>query len=261
MLKHELFELLSQVSNGDISTEQALARIGHLPFIQADHGLNLDPHRGIRTGISEVVFGPGKSLEQLYSAVEILAARQTPVMVTKLDEPKGCALAEKFPEGKFWKVPGIFVLNGNTDLDFPWQEYGEALIVSAGGADLPVAIEALAACQFFGVDAGFISDVGVAGLHRLLPHIDSLYKARVIIAVAGMEGALPSVVGGLCDTPVVAVPTSVGYGTSLSGITPLLAMLTSCAPGIAVVNIDNGFGAACFAVKMLRKSQGADAGG
>ncbi|RQD56894.1 MAG: nickel pincer cofactor biosynthesis protein LarB [Desulfonatronovibrio sp. MSAO_Bac4] len=251
MLKKELLEILDKISSGELSSEKALRKIIHQPFMEAANGLNLDLHRGLRTGVSEVIFGLGKSLEQLYSAVEALSTGNAPVMVTKVGKDSGLALEERFPKGKYWEIPKIFILNKDIDLGLPCPVHGRVQIVSAGGADLPVALEALATALFFNVDAGLISDVGVAGLHRLFPHLEALSKAEIIIAVAGMEGALPSVVAGLCDKPVVAVPTSVGYGTSFSGVTPLLAMLTSCAPGISVVNIDNGFGAACFAVKVV----------
>ncbi len=225
-------------------------QIVHHPYQEAANGLNLDLHRGMRTGISEVVFGQGKSIDQLHSAVETLARDKNPVLVTKVGQDNGLDLEKRFPGGRYWDVPGVFILNKQLDLSHPWPGTGRILIISAGGADLPVALEALTTCLFFDQQAGLISDVGVAGLHRLFPHLDTLSRAEILIVVAGMEGALPSVVAGLCDKPVVAVPTSVGYGTNFSGVTPLLAMLTSCAPGISVVNIDNGFGAACFAVKV-----------
>ncbi|MFP4085016.1 MAG: nickel pincer cofactor biosynthesis protein LarB [Desulfonatronovibrio sp.] len=251
MLKNDLLKILDKVSSGKISPDQALQGIVHSPFLDAPEGLSLDTHRGLRTGVSEVVFGPGKSLEQLYCAVETLSGENTPVMVTRVEKEPGQALEERFPGGKYWEIPKIFILNREIDLSPPWPNHGDVLIVSAGGADLPVAMEALATALFFNLDAGFISDVGVAGLHRLLPRLEILSRAEIIIVVAGMEGALPSVVAGLCDKPVVGVPTSVGYGTCFNGVTALMAMLSSCAPGISVVNIDNGFGAACFAVKML----------
>ncbi len=252
MLKNELLEILIKVSSGSVSPDEALQGIVHHPFLEAAGGLNLDTHRGLRTGISEVVFGPGKSYEQLCSAVETLSRGDSPVMVTKLEQASGLALAERFPGGKYWKIPKVFIFNKDIDLSLPWPAQGRVLIISAGGADLPVAMEALSTCLFFNLPAGLIPDVGVAGLHRLFPHLETLSRAEIIIVVAGMEGALPSVIAGLCDKPVIAVPTSVGYGASFNGITPLMAMLTSCAPGISVVNIDNGFGAACFAVKMLQ---------
>lgn len=252
MLKKDLLKILDKVSTGAISPDQALQGIAHSPFQDAAEGLSLDTHRGIRTGVSEVVFGPGKSLAQLHCAVETLSGADTPVMVTRVEEQYGLALEEGFPAGKYWKIPRIFMLNKEIDLSSPWPEQGRVLIVSAGGADLPVAMEALATALFFNLEAGLVSDVGVAGLHRLLPRLEILSRAEIIIVVAGMEGALPSVIAGLCDKPVIAVPTSVGYGTCFQGVTALLAMLSSCAPGISVVNIDNGFGAACFAVKMLQ---------
>lgn len=254
MLRDQLLEILTRVAHGRISPNEALMNIVHQPFVDAAEGLSLDTHRGIRTGVSEVVFGPGKSLEQLHCAVEALSRGSTPVMVTKLEQEYGHELARRFPAGKYWNIPRVFVLNKDIDLSPPWPDHGMVLIMTAGGADLPVAVEALATARFFDLDAGLVSDVGVAGLHRLFPYLESMSKASVLIVAAGMEGALPSVIAGLCSSPVIAVPTSVGYGTSLNGITPLLAMLSSCAPGVSAVNIDNGFGAACFAVKMLQKA-------
>ena len=251
MLRKELAGILNELIRGNITVDQAVDKIGFEPFLETEHCLTLDLDRGIRTGISEVVFGTGKSREQLYSAVENLSRKQSPVLVTRLDHDSGQDLARKYPEGRYLEIPGIFVLNKQISLDDCWNGDAEAVIISAGGSDLPVALEAYATMVFFGHTPGLITDVGVAGLHRLFPHLPKIAKARILIVIAGMEGALPSVLAGITAAPIVAVPTSVGYGTNMGGFTPLLAMLTSCAPGISVVNIDNGFGAACFALKVL----------
>ena len=185
-----------------------------------------------------------------------LQTNNEPVLVTRLRKTQCNYLQKKFHEGKAWPDPGLFILNKDIDLSPPWPEYGEVLIIAAGTSDLPIALEALGTALFLGISAGLISDVGVAGLHRITPHLANISQAKALIVIAGMEGALPSVLAGLVDKPIVAVPTSVGYGTNFSGLTPLLAMLNSCAPGISVVNIDNGFGAACFLFKMLQNMQG-----
>lgn len=255
MQRNELAQLLQDLLDGRTSMEQTMERIGLEPYLETGQGLNLDMRRGIRTGIPEVVFGAGKSKIQLFTAVKHLERTQQRVLVTRLGMDAGNALAKRFPGGSYYELPGLFVLEKDMDLDNPWNGEAEAMIISAGGADLPVALEAYACLKFFGHTPGLISDVGVAGLHRLIPHLPKISKAKILIVIAGMEGALPSVLAGLCPVPIVAVPTSVGYGTSLGGITPMLAMLTSCAPGISVVNIDNGFGAACFAFKVLENQE------
>jgi len=251
MQRKELACVLHDLVEGRATVDETLELIGLEPYLETGQGLNLDLRRGIRTGIPEVIFGAGKSMAQLFSAVKHLARTQGKALVTRLDTGAGQELAQKVPEGQFFQAPGLFVLNHDMDLDNPWNGKARAMIISAGGADLPVALEAYACLDFFGHTPGLVSDVGVAGLHRLFPHLPKISRAEILIIIAGMEGALPSVLAGLCPVPIVAVPTSVGYGTSLGGITPLLAMLTSCAPGISVVNIDNGFGAACFACKIL----------
>lgn len=208
-----------------------------------------DPMREKRTGVGEVVFGQGKSLEQIVTAVTALRD-QHPVLVTRLAADTGQALARRFPEGTLWSDAGLFCAGRDIMTPSPEDE-AEVVVVTAGTTDLPVAREALGSALFFGLKARLVADVGVAGIHRLMAHMDILKRARVVIAVAGMEGALPSVLGGLIQAPLIAVPTSVGYGASFGGLAALLAMLNSCAPGIGVVNIDNGFGAAALARKIL----------
>lgn len=247
-----LKDILDKVARGEITPKDALQTLD-LELVRREAcGVTLDPYREYRAALGEVVFGPGKDNEQLKTAVAGLHASGDPVMATKLTPGQGEFLAREFPEGKFWERPGLFILGKRVSLDEPWPEQGDVVIVSAGSSDLSVALEALGTALFFDLDAGLISDVGVAGLHRLSPHLKTLTKARAVIVAAGMDGALPSVIGGLCPCPVIALPTSVGYGASFSGLAALLTMLNSCAPGNAVVNINNGFGAACFAAKLLK---------
>jgi len=208
-----------------------------------------DRYRQERTGVGEVVYGQGKSLDQIAAAIEALRDAH-PVLVTRLAAAHGPALRERFPDGCLWPEAGLFCLGRDICAPCPEKE-AEVAIVTAGTTDLPVAWEALGSARFFGLKAHLVADVGVAGIHRLMAHLDTLRQARVVIAVAGMEGALPSVLGGLVQAPLIAVPTSTGYGASFGGLAALLAMLNSCAPGIGVVNIDNGFGAAALARKIL----------
>jgi pyridinium-3,5-biscarboxylic acid mononucleotide synthase len=251
MDRKSVLELLSRVASGELSPEEAMAQFKVEPYLRLGAGLCLDPHRALRTGEGEVVLGLNKTDEQLAAAVKGLGQNGQPVLVTRITPPQGEMLLSCFPQGQRWSVPGLFVHNKALPLQPPWPDTGQLLVISAGSADLPVALEALGTALFFDIDAGLVSDVGVAGLHRLLPHMRSIQEARLLIVVAGMEGALPSVLAGMTGKPIIAVPTSVGYGASFSGLAPLLTMLNACATGIGVVNIDNGFGAASLAVKLL----------
>lgn len=256
-MPHPYLKILEKVSRNEISPEEALQILGRAPFEQMLQGLNLDTQRGLRTGLGEVVFAQGKELADLIAAVERLAdadtsGELTPVLVTRANQAQGTALLEAFPKGEFWVQGGIFCLGKNLSLAPPWSPEGDVVIVTAGASDLKVGLEALGTAVFFGINAGFIPDVGVAGLHRLLPYLGHLGKARLIIAVAGMEGALPGVLAGLFPCPILAVPSSIGYGVSEGGRAALTSMLAACAPGLAVLNIDNGFGAAAFAAKLLQ---------
>jgi pyridinium-3,5-biscarboxylic acid mononucleotide synthase len=253
----KLLTLLEAVAAGTVPPRQALEHFQTEPFTRTLSGLNLDTQRRLRTGLTEVVFAPGKNLTQLREAVAGLGREGQPVLVTRLEtEPAGHLLGE-FSEAEYWPEARLLACNA-PELRRGWpaptsrNEAAECLILSAGGADLPVALEALGVARFLGLDAELAGDVGVAGLHRIEPYLAALRKARVCIVCAGMEGALPSVLGGLVSAPIIAVPTSVGYGASFGGLAALLAMLNSCAPGVAVVNIDNGFGAAAMARKILR---------
>ncbi|MDZ7761995.1 MAG: nickel pincer cofactor biosynthesis protein LarB [Desulfovermiculus sp.] len=250
-MEQSILNILHQVAHGEKTPEQALDHLKLAPYQQLASGLCLDTNRGLRTGQGEVVFAPGKNDTQLQEATAKLADHGQPVLVTRLTQEQGLNLAQAFPQGKLCSQAGLFCLGQDLDLDPPWPSQAQVLIVTAGASDLPVALEALGTGLFFDLDIGLISDVGVAGLHRLTPHLAALQKARLLIVVAGMEGALPSVLGGMLGKPIIAVPTSVGYGVSMHGLTALAGMLSSCAPGIAVVNIDNGFGAAAMADKLL----------
>jgi len=205
-----------------------------------------DTGREVRLGVSEVVYGPGKTVEQVVGVVQaLLAANHGPVLVTRLDPDAAAAVGAAVPGGSYDAQARLLVWRPAAPRPF------RVVVASAGTSDGPVAAEAAAVATALGLDVHELRDVGVAGVHRLLAEADVLAAADAVICVAGMEGALPSVVGGLVGRPVIAVPTSVGYGASLEGVTPLLAMLSSCAAGVVVVNIDSGFGAAVAAHRMV----------
>lgn len=258
MLHKDLTDLLRLVATGDLSPEQATMRLKTAPSEAVLNGVHVDHHRALRTGLGEAVLATGKSDERLLAAVRCLHTGCTgkdhapaPVLVTRVSAAQGEMLQRHVPHGNYHEEARLFSVGRELHLGPPYTAQGHVLVVTGGAADMPVALEALGTAQFYGLDAGLIPDVGVAGLHRLAPHLQALHTARLHIVVAGMEGALPSVVAGLCGTPVVGVPTSVGYGAGAGGIAPLLAMLNSCAAGLCVVNIDNGYGAAVFAAKLL----------
>ncbi|MEI9478971.1 MAG: nickel pincer cofactor biosynthesis protein LarB [Deltaproteobacteria bacterium] len=235
--------LLKGVKSGKTSIERALAQLKSLPF--EDLGFTrIDHHRSLRKGFPEVIWGEGKSSSQILSIVKQLKEKGQNVLITRLEERKAKVIEKVFPRSRYY--PRSRVL---TYLTQPVKAMGKGtiLVITAGTTDIPVAEEAVVTAQMMGNPVETLFDVGVAGIHRLLAERKKLETARVHIVVAGMEGALPSVVGGLVDCPVIAVPTSVGYGTSFGGVTALLAMLNSCASGVAVVNIDNGFGAGYIA--------------
>ncbi|NJD37513.1 MAG: nickel pincer cofactor biosynthesis protein LarB [Geobacter sp.] len=243
MQEDQLRELLRQVAQGELTPHQGVERLRHLPF--EDLGFaQVDHHRGLRQGQPEVIFGQGKTVEQIRTIVENLHERGSNVLVTRLDQDRARELQALLPATVYHDAARCLTLESNPPSE---QGRGTILIVAAGTSDLPVASEALVTSRFLGNKTELLCDVGVAGIHRLLSRMELLRSATVLIVVAGMEGALPSVVGGLVDKPVIAVPTSVGYGASFGGIAALLGMLNSCASGVTVVNIDNGFGAACAA--------------
>lgn len=236
--------LLAAVKKGRVSSDQAIKRLKNLPF--EDLGFaKIDHHRSLRQGYPEVIFARGKSPKQVTEIVRgMLRAKSSHnILITRADAKMQRAVRRIAPTAKFHELSGAITIHRSSAI----TGKGLILIVTAGTSDIPVAEEALVTAEMMGNRAEALYDVGVAGLHRLLKHRDKLIAARIIICVAGMEGALPSVVAGLVSVPVIAVPTSTGYGASFSGLTALLAMLNSCASNISVVNIDNGFGAACVA--------------
>lgn len=246
-----LLTLFADVAAGRLTPDAAVTQLRIEPYRELQHGLCLDAHRCLRTGEGEVVFGRNKTPEQLIAAVGHLAEGHRPVLATKLSIDQGKHLKDAFPHGIFSEPAGLFSVNKPLNLNSPWPNQGECLIITAGSSDLSIGLEALGTAQFYDLSAGLITDVGVAGLHRLIPHVSSIFEAKLCIVVAGMEGALPSVLAGMTGKPIIAVPSSVGYGANLGGLAPLLAMLNACAPGISVVNIDNGFGAAVMAAKLI----------
>jgi NCAIR mutase (PurE)-related protein len=238
--------LVAAVATGEVGADEAVSRLRRLPF--ADLGFaRVDHHRLLRTGLPEAVYAPGKTPAQCAALVgELLAGEGGPVLLTRADAEQAGAALDAHPEG---------VVTGDRHRLVTWRPApprpAHVVVVSAGTADLPVADECAATLAALGLPALRLTDVGVAGVHRLLADVDQLTGADAVVVVAGMEGALASVVGGLTPAPVVAVPTSVGYGASLEGVTALLAMLSSCAAGITVVGIDNGYGAACAVSRLL----------
>ena len=258
MNREELSRLLDAVACGAVKPDVAADQLVAGPFRRTElEFATLDHHRSLRHRMGEVVYGEGKTAEQCVAIVERLAATGTPVLVTRLDAERSAALLHHFPEGRENRTARTFIAN-------PPAVRGSAsgepfvAIIAAGTSDLPVAEEAAEVCLASETAFERICDVGVAGLHRLLHRIPEIQKASALVVVAGMEGALPSVVAGLVGRPLFAVPTSVGYGASFGGLAALLAMLNSCAPGVTVVNIDNGFSAAyaaCNVVHLVREAR------
>ncbi|MGI6658774.1 MAG: nickel pincer cofactor biosynthesis protein LarB [Dethiobacteraceae bacterium] len=237
MDKKHLHNLLSAVRSGSVSVAEAVRRLQHLDY--EDLGFaKVDHHRALRQGFPEVIFCPGKTTEQIVSIAERLAQNETTVFATRASAEVFAALQAALPRVEYYELPRAVVINRDHSL----PGAGRVLVVSAGTADLAVAEEAALTAELMGSRVERLYDVGVAGVHRLLANQAMLQAANVLVVVAGMEGALASVVGGLVDKPVIAVPTSVGYGASFGGLAALLGMLNSCASGVSVVNIDNGFG-------------------
>lgn len=246
-----LAKLLGQVKDGTVGVDQALEALRDLPF--EDLGFaKIDHHRSLRTGFPEVVFCQGKQPEQVATIIEKLSSAHNNILATRAAPEIYNAVKKTCLTARYNQVARCITIEKEPGPKF----HTPVLIISAGTADLPVAEEAAVTAEIMGNTVTRLYDVGVAGIHRLLYHKSAIDQAGVIIVVAGMEGALASVVGGLVDVPVVAVPTSVGYGASFGGIAALLAMLNSCAAGISVVNIDNGFGAASMATSIVRLKEG-----
>lgn len=250
MNEQQLSALLHQVQRGSMTTEEALARLRYFPVEVLDSA-RLDHHRLLRTGLPEAVFGENKTVEQLAEILPALLRRQTPVIATRIDPAKAEQVCTQVKGLRYHQTARL--LTGNEQHIPSDSGRGTVVIVTAGTSDLPAAEEARLCLEYFGHETATVYDAGVAGLHRILAHCKLLQQASVLIVAAGMEGALPSVVAGLTPAPVIALPTSVGYGAGAGGFAALLGMLNSCAPGLAVVNIDNGFGAACMAAAINRK--------
>lgn len=244
-----LRNLLNAVAQGQLSPESAFNQLKHLDFEPVESFAKVDHHRALRTGFPEVIWGPGKTVPQILQIMQALRSRTPVVMATRIEPDVAQQLRQTLPELMYYEAARIAAL---VPMNLTPQHPGTIGLLSAGTADLAVAEEAAVTAELSGFRVLRLWDVGVAGLHRLLHHREMLSQADVLIVVAGMEGALPSVVAGMVDCPVVAVPTSIGYGASFSGLAPLLTMLNSCAAGIGVVNIDNGFGAAVLAGQILR---------
>jgi len=249
MSPDRLKALLLQVGAGTLSADEALEQLKSLPF--EDLGFaKVDLHRSLRTGFPEVIFGPGKTVEQIIEIARRLHNNAHNVLITRIDPAKAERVRHAFPEATY--SPHA---QAATIVHTPPAIVGRGLIlvIAAGTSDIPVAEEAALTAELMGNEVERVHDVGVSGIHRLFAHREQLREAAVLIVVAGMEGALPSVVAGLVDKPVIAVPTSIGYGASFGGLAALLAMLNSCAAGVTVVNIDNGFGAA-VAASLINRS-------
>lgn len=248
--------LLRQVQDGQVGIDDALGQLGRLPFADIGYAV-VDHHRSLRMGVPEVVLGLEKTAEQIAGIVDELVSSGQNVLVTRVDAQKAQVILQRDVALEYNEQARTLLYLQQK----PRQVTTEPVaIVTAGTSDIPVAAEAAETLRACGVPTRLIFDVGVAGLHRLLARVGELQGAPVVIVVAGMEGALPSVVGGLVGGPVIAVPTSVGYGASLGGLTALMGMLSSCASGVTVVNIDNGFGAAMAAWRLLRSRDGAQGG-
>ena len=254
MTEKKIREILELVAGGGLSADGALKRLKHLPF--EDLGFaRLDHHRSLRRGAPEVIFGEGKSAEQIAAIGKRMIVAGVNLLITRLAPEKARAIKRKLRGLDYRPDARIgMIIRERPEV----RGHGAVMVLSAGTSDIPVAEEAALCAELFGNPVERLYDVGVAGLHRLTANAETIQRAGVLIVVAGMEGALPSVVAGLVDKPVIAVPTSVGYGASLGGVAALLGMLNSCASGVTVVNIDNGFGAAFAATMINRVGRGQD---
>ena len=243
MDKHELTELLCRVADGSVSPDEAALKLKMQPFEEIGEYAKVDMHRGIRQGVPEVIYGAGKTKEHILGiARAMLQNGQETVLITRLCREAADFVAAELPL-EYHEIAKIGIIGGMPEK----SGRGRIVVATGGTSDMPVAEEAALTAEALGNEVLRLYDVGVSGIHRLLSHMDAIMGARAVVAVAGMEGALPSVIGGLADCPVIAVPTSVGYGASLGGIAALLSMLNSCASGVSFVNIDNGFGAGYLA--------------
>ncbi len=243
-----LRELLLQVEAGRLSPDEALDRLRWAPVESVGDFAQIDHHRALRVGMPEFVYAEGKAPEQTAEILAAMVDKSGLALASRVRAEHFPIIQARLPQSMYNPVARLVTVGG-----MPEAEVGHAMVVAAGTSDLPVAEEAAGVLRFLGNPTQTLYDVGVAGIHRLLAHAPTLTSADVLIVVAGMEGALPTVVGGLVSAPIIAVPTSIGYGTSFGGVAALLSMLNSCAPGLAVVNIDNGLGAACAAHRVLTR--------
>lgn len=246
MTHKRLFELLKKVEKGTVSIQEAYEVLRDMPFEDLKHS-KIDYHRTIRKGLQEVIFGEGKTLKQIGDIVKAMQEKNMDVLATRINPATGKNLLKTFPSGIYGREARCFYIKK----DHTILGKGTILIISAGTGDAMVAEEAYVTSVFFGNKTEKLYDVGVAGIHRVIHNLNTIRKARVIIVVAGMEGALPSIIAGIVGVPVIGVPTSIGYGVSFGGVAALLAMLNSCST-VSVFNIDNGFGAAYFATLINR---------
>ena len=247
MTRDSILQLLELIQRGDTTPAEALALLSRLPF--EDTGFaKIDHHRSLRLGLPEVIYAAGKSPEQVATIFARMAETGSSVIATRAGADAFAAVSEFVPGAEYHATARVIGLPSAS----PQPPVGRIAVVCAGTSDLPVAEEAAVTAEYLGLEVDRVIDVGVAGLHRILSQADVLARARAVIVCAGMEGALPSVVGGLVAAPVIAVPTSIGYGAAFGGVTALLGMLNSCSPNVCVVNIDNGFGAAYVAAMSVR---------
>ncbi len=249
MQPDDIRKVLDSVRRRTVSVEAALAKLKSLPFENIGFA-TLDHHRTLRKGFPEAIWGEGKTAPQIIAIIRNMLRRKHPILVTRVDPAKAARVKKALPALTYHPASRLLTLQPGKSAK---RGRGTILVVSAGTSDIPVAEEALVTASLMGNEADHLYDVGVAGIHRLMEQKEKLFSASVLIVVAGMEGALPSVVGGMVEKPVIAVPTSTGYGTGFGGIAALLSMLNSCASGIAVVNIDNGFGAGYIAGLINRR--------
>jgi len=243
-----LHQLLQNVAAGKTSVEDAAETLRHLSFEDIDYA-HIDHHRSLRKGFPEVIFGQGKTAEQIAGIMEKMLRQENIVLVTRIDRQQASEVVTRLPDAVYHEDARMLIWEKKK---LPIQGRGTILVLSAGTSDIPVAKEACLTASVMGNHVESVFDVGIAGIHRLFDHKELIDQASVLIVVAGMEGALPSVVAGMVSRPVIAVPTSIGYGVSLGGLTALFAMLNSCSSNVAVVNIDNGFGAGYMAAIINR---------
>ena len=248
-----LRQLLSKFQKGNISIDEMITRLSVLPYENLEFA-KVDHHRALRKGFPEVIYGQGKTAEQIISIIESMVKYSDKLLATRIEPNIAKQIAVKIPESVYYNHSRLLAINKNIQS----RTIPGVVVISGGTSDQPITEEVIVTAEIMDCDVTKIVDAGVAGIHRLLDNLDTLSNATVVVAIAGMEGALPSVVGGLTRAPVIAVPTSVGYGSSFGGIAALLAMLNSCAPGVAVVNIDNGFGAGYIAANIARLADSTD---